>query len=309
MGRVHVVGSINMDLVARVADFPRPGQTIAGADFRSLPGGKGANQAVAAARSGAATRIVGCVGNDSAGRELAEFLDLAGVDVSGLRTVDSTATGRALILVSDAGENSIVVVPGANGCTGAAEINFVPAAGDVVVSPLEIGDEAILAAFRVASTASATTILNPAPARVCAPEMLALADILVVNETELAFYGAFEAREDMPLAEVSAAVGKLAKRYGSTVIATLGGRGLVAMAEGEAIVLAAHAVEVVDTTAAGDTFVGSLAASLAVGESLRSGLNCATAAAALCVGRVGAAPSIPNRAEVRAFRERAAPLA
>lgn len=295
-----------MDLVARVVDFPRPGETVIGADFQSLPGGKGANQAVAAARLGATTRMVGCVGEDSAGRELTEFLARAGVDISGLRAVDAVATGSALIFVNDDGENSIVVVPGANGCTGAADIDFQAAVGDVVVSPLEIGDEAILAGFHVAATAGATTILNPAPARLCAKEMMDLADILIVNETELAFYGAGQPDGALPLAEVAAAAEGLAKEFQATVVATLGARGVVAVAQGETIALPAHAVEVVDTTAAGDTFVGSLAASLALGETLRDALGCATAAAALCVGRAGAACSIPTRAEVHAFREAAA---
>ncbi|MDG1399370.1 MAG: ribokinase [Candidatus Binatia bacterium] len=301
MGKVHVLGSINMDLVARVARFPRPGETLMGSDFQLLPGGKGLNQAVAARRSGAGVSMHGAVGEDPNGAALREFLDREAIAVEGVRSISGTATGTAMILVDQDGENCIVVVPGANEHVTHRRSDKGPGKGDVLVAPFEVPDAAIEPAFTEAQSRGAFTVLNPAPARVCRPEILDRVDLLVVNETELSFYAGETTELALPEDRVVELVGQLARRHGADIVATLGGKGLVASLSGHISTHPARKVEVCDTTAAGDTFVGAMAARIADGEPVKTSLSFAIDAAAICVSRSGAAPSIPTLAEVRAI--------
>lgn len=301
MGTVHVLGSINMDLVARVSRFPRPGETLAGADFRMLPGGKGLNQAVAASRAGAATAMRGAVGVDPNGATLRQFLQQEKIAVEGVVVLDGVATGTALILVDDAGENCIVVVPGAN-----AHVSHGPSVpaferGDILVAPFEVPDAAILPAFTEAKSRGVFTILNPAPARNCVPTILDQTDLLVLNETELSFFSGDALVAESDRSRLLSSVEALARRHRADVVATLGAAGLVASLSGELYDHPARDVEAVDTTAAGDTFVGSLAARLATGHPLADCLTFAIDAASICVGRPGAGPSIPNLSEILAL--------
>lgn len=298
MGRVLVVGSINVDLVCRAERHPRPGETLPGSDFATHPGGKGANQAVAAARSGADTHMLGRVGDDGFGREQVEFLSNQGIRTDGVRRTEGVATGVALIVVDEMGENSIVVVPGANGRVVVEDIDVAFAPGDVVVCQFEVPLEVVRGAFESARAAGATTVLNPAPASSCSPELLAMADILVVNESELSFFSRTEEADPANAADVAQSLRALRTAPGQVVVATLGAHGLVALVGDEAIGLSGHAVKAVDTTGAGDTFVGALAARIAAGASSREALDYANTAASICVERAGAGPSIPTAREV-----------
>lgn len=295
--RVIVAGSINMDVVVQTARLPRIGETVAGSAVAFHPGGKGANQAVAAARLGASTMLVGRVGADAFGKELVAFLAATGVDLTHAGSVDSP-TGTALITLVDS-DNAIVVVPGANADLSPADVGLPLAAGDVLVSQLEIPLATIAAFFAPAAAAGARTILNAAPALPSAPALFNLVDILVVNETELASLSGHALEASDPVARFVAAARSLRARPDQAICVTLGRRGVVALIGNEALEVAGHAVEAVDTTGAGDCFVGALAAELAAGRTLQDALHFANAAAAICVQRKGAGPSMPTRAEVR----------
>lgn len=302
MSRVFVVGSINVDLVCRAARHPRPGETITGTNFATHPGGKGANQAVAAARLGADTWMVGRVGDDSFGAEQVAFLSAQGVQTKHVKRTAELATGVALIVVSEDGENSIVVVPGANGRVSEADVQIEFRPGDVVVCQFEIPLPTVVAVLSRAREAGATTLLNPAPAQACSAEALALADVLVVNENELGFFtGEAEADPSDPEA-VAVLLRALQGPSSQAVVATLGGHGLVAQIGDDELMLPGHLVSVVDTTAAGDTFVGAIAARVAAGEPVAAALDYANLAASICVERAGAGPSIPSAREVEARR-------
>jgi ribokinase len=300
MGRVIVVGSVNVDLVATADRFPRPGETVAGRSFARHPGGKGANQAIAAARMGAPAMMAGAVGADAFGRFMETVLADAGVDLALLRRVEDAPTGVALITVAGS-DNSIVVVAGANGAVSLPD-PFPVAPGDVVVAQLETPLAATRAAFAAARAVGAVTILNPAPASRDALEVLPLSHVVVVNETELATLTARALSDPPTAAEVTSSMHALRSHAGQTVITTLGARGLVAAAEpGGLIEIPGHPVAVTDTTGAGDCFVGALAAGLAQGRTLREALIHANAAAALSVQRPGAGSSMPCAAQVEAM--------
>jgi ribokinase len=297
MGRVFVAGSINMDVVATAERHPRIGETVAGSAVLYFPGGKGANQAVAAAKLGAATTLIGRLGKDAFGQELRTFLATQGVDLSFVKDTAEAHTGTAIITVADA-DNTIVVVPGANALVDADDVAMpVLAKGDVAVSQFEIPPATITAFFKRARAAGATTILNPAPARKFDSELLDLVDILVVNETELGFLTGCELRDSDDYDHFSDAARSLAG-IDRIICITLGKRGAVALVEGEPLIVAGREVEAIDTTGAGDCFVGALASQLASGRNLRDALSYANAAASICVQRMGAAPSMPTAAEV-----------
>lgn len=304
MSRVYVVGSINVDLVCRAARHPRPGETIPGTDFATHPGGKGANQAVAAARLGAETWMVGRVGDDSFGAEQVAFLSAQGVHTKHVARTAGLATGVALIVVSEDGENAIVVVAGANARVAEADVQIDFRSGDVVVCQFETPLQTVAAVLSRAREAGATTVLNPAPAQACPAEILSLADVLIVNETELGFFTPEAEADPDPgdPAAVAARVRTLQSPSSQAVVATLGGHGLVARVGDEELTLPGHPVAVVDTTAAGDTFVGAIAARMAAGEPVAAALDYANRAASICVERAGAGPSIPLAHEVEARR-------
>ncbi len=299
MGRVFVAGSINMDVVATADRHPRVGETVAGREVLYFPGGKGANQAVAASRLGAKTTLIGRLGKDSFGAELRTFLGAQGIDLGAVRDAD-THTGTAIVTVA-ASDNTIVVVPGSNALVGADDVADVPLAkGDVAVSQFEIPLPTITAFFRRAREAGVVTVLNPAPAQKMSSELLALVDILVLNETELGFLAGSELSDSDEAARIIDVAQRLQARADQTICITLGKRGVLALAGREEIAVPGRAVKAVDTTGAGDCFVGALAAQLADGAPLRAALAFANAAASISVQRMGAGPSMPTAAEVAA---------
>lgn len=292
MKPVAVLGSANMDLVVRQPRRAEPGETIFGTHFRTGPGGKGLNQAVAAARAGAEVTFVAAVGADDFGVRLRSWLQDEGIDVSRVRIADEP-TGIAQITVTEDGENSIVVVAGANARSTLddADREAIAAASHLVVQ-LERPEALLREAMAFARQVGVTTVLTPAPARDGIDELVALADVLVPNEGEAAL---LSGESDPERAAVA-----LSRRAG-IVIVTLGARGaLVAVGGGVVERVPAPAVTAVDTTGAGDTFTGVLVASLAAGDELRDALANAAAAASVSVTRHGAAESMPSADEIRA---------
>ncbi len=271
MGRVLVLGSVNVDLVTRVRRHPRPGETVLGEGLRRLAGGKGANQAVAAAAAGAEVALAGCVGDDAAGRDTRERLRARGVATSALRTVPGP-TGQAWVAVDDEGENTIVVVPGANASLGRPELD--PAAalgpGDVLLAQLEVPLDVVGEAVRRAAAAGARVVLNLAPYAPLPPDVLALADPAVTNE-----------HEALQLADSGAVPGSVLVTFGAGGAAWDGRPRTGPVVEVD---------EVRDTTGAGDAFCGALAAALARGEGREAALDAALAAGAASVRRDGAQP-------------------
>lgn len=303
MGRVFVAGSINMDVVATADRHPKLGETVAGREVFYFPGGKGANQAVAAAKLGAVTTLIGRVGTDAFGRDLRTFLAMQGVDLAFVQDTPAH-TGTAIITVTNA-DNTIVVIAGANALVNAADVALAPLAkGDVAVSQFEIPQPVISAFFKRARAAGATTILNPAPAQPFDREMLDLADIVILNESELGLLARTELGDTDDHARFIEAARSLQAGTDKIICVTLGKHGAVALVDGEPVVISGRVVETVDTTGAGDCFVGAVAAQLANGEPIRDAFDYANIAASICVQRMGAAPSMPTAAEVAAVQRR-----
>lgn len=304
--RVVVVGSANADLVLDIDRRPAPGETILSADLVTTPGGKGANQAVAAARAEGDVAFVGCVGDDGHGRLLRDSLTSAGVDVEALRIVDAPS-GTATIMVTPDGENSIVVSPAANRhltVSAADEVSELWISAAVVVLQLEIPVDTVSHIARGAHAAGARVVLNAAPAAPLEADVLATADPLVVNESEAEFLLSQNADEDAaPLAQPVAMTSALLDLGPRTAVLTLGSRGSVAAWRGpDGTVSTAHVparkVRAIDTTGAGDGFVGALAVRLAAGDALPEAVELASRFAAVAVTRRGAQASYPNLAEV-----------
>jgi len=299
---VAVVGSANADLVVEVDRRPQGGETLLGGDLRLLPGGKGANQAAAAGRCGARVAMIGCLGGDANGAFLRERLEAAGVDASRMAEVDRP-TGTAIILLTPDGENSIVVSPGAN---FALDIETAERsagawrAARVVVLSLEIPSETAFHVARAAAAEGSRVVLNAAPATRIDGATLALCDPLIVNEHEaLEVLGL---REDDPdAADYERLAERLRDAGARSVVITLGGDGAVVVDDGVPTRIPAYRVPVVDTTGAGDAFVGAVACELAAGSELRAAVSFATAVSAVSVQRVGAQASYADRAEVEAF--------
>jgi ribokinase len=304
MGRVFVAGSINMDVVATAERHPRIGETVAGRAVFYFPGGKGANQAVAAAKLGAPTTLIGRLGRDAFGDELKAFLGGQGIDLSFVQQTDEAHTGTALITIANA-DNTIVVIPGANALVNATDVEAPSLAkGDIAVSQFEIPLPAIAAFFTRARAAGATTILNPAPAIAFGQELLDLVDILILNETELGLLAETELRDTDDQARFIDAARSLPAGKDKIICVTLGRRGVLALVHGKPLLIAGRAVKAVDTTGAGDCFVGAVAAQLAAGKPIHDALAYANAAASICVQRMGAAPSMPTAEEVEAVLRR-----
>lgn len=312
---VIVCGSLNMDLVARVAQLPRPGETVVGASLARLPGGKGLNQAVAAARMGATVAMVGARGDDADGATLAALLLAEGIDTRDLRVRDTRRmpdahTGLAQVIVAADGENSIVVHGGANLTLTAEEVHAafaVPASGasstKIALAQLETPLVAVAGFFEAAREAGVRTMLNPAPALVDALPLLADVDLVVLNEIELEVFSAAAAREagadGIRFARPVDAAMVLLQGRCQAVIVTLGAEGAWLVTGEDAVHFPAPVVTVVDTTGAGDCFCGVLAAALAQGLDLEMAIARAVAAASLAVTRPGAAPSMPRGSPVR----------
>ncbi|MFI6105024.1 ribokinase [Streptomyces sp. NPDC051310] len=293
MTHIAVLGSTNMDLVAYVPRAPKLGETVTGRAFRTVPGGKGANQAVAAARAGAEVSMIGAVGSDDFGARLRAALDGAGVDTDLLRTVEGPS-GTAHIVVDDEGDNAIVVIPGANGTV----TSLLPgddaliATADVLLLQLELPLSAVVAGAEAARRHGVRTLLTPAPAQPLPPGLLAATDLLLPNEHEAASLTG--------VADPHAAAAELLRHVPEVVI-TLGGAGSLYAARGtEPVTVPAPQVRAVDTTAAGDTFAGTLAVALGEGRPVPDALAWASSAAALSVQRPGASSSMPYRSEIDA---------
>ncbi|MEV7237805.1 ribokinase [Streptomyces sp. NPDC051020] len=293
MTGIAVLGSTNMDLVAYVARAPQRGETVTGREFRTVPGGKGANQAVAAARAGGDAMMIGAVGDDAYGAQLRSGLEHAGVDTDLLHTAEGPS-GTAHIVVDDAGGNSIVVIPGANGTVtslGPGEKAAI-AGADLLLLQLELPLSTVLEGARVAHAQGVRTILTPSPVQSLPDELFDAVDLLIPNEHEAA---ALSGRS-----EPHAAADVLLRQVPEVVI-TLGARGCLYASRGtEKIHFPAPEVTAVDTTGAGDTFVGTLAVALGEGRAVPEALAWASSAAALCVQKPGASTSMPYRSEIDA---------
>ncbi|MFE2417832.1 ribokinase [Streptomyces hokutonensis] len=291
MTLIAVLGSTNMDLVAYVTKAPRRGETVTGREFRTIPGGKGANQAIAAAHAGADVTIIGAVGDDAYGARLRSTFEHSGVDTDHLRTVQGPS-GTAHIVVDDEGGNAIVVIPAANGTVDhlAPGDEALIASADALLLQLEIPPAAVIAGAEAARRHGVRTILTPAPAQPLPPELLAATDLLVPNEHEAT---ALTGHTD-PRKAAAALLDQVPE-----VIVTLGAAGSLYAARGaEPFTVPAPQVTAVDSTGAGDTFVGVLAVALAESRPMREALGWAAAAAALSVQRPGATASMPYRAEI-----------
>jgi ribokinase len=304
MSTVFVAGSINMDVVARAARFPKIGETVLGSDVNFIPGGKGANQAIAAAKSGARTALIGRLGRDAFGRRLKAFLELQGIDLKHVTSTAKADTGTAIITVADA-DNMIVVVPGANALVDRSDVTVpVVEKGDVLVSQFEIPAATIAAFFARGRAAGATTILNPAPMTAFNRNLLDLTDIMVLNETELGALAGVDVSAGDDDSKFIQLARSLRPSKDHSVCVTLGSRGAIAVVRDEAIVIPGRVVTSVDTTGAGDCFVGTFAARLAGGAHMRGALGYANAAASISVQRLGAGPSMPTVSEVEAAMAR-----
>ena len=275
---VVVVGSCNLDLVSTTSHLPSPGETLRAVSYAEHAGGKGLNQAVASARMGARTAFIGCVGNDSAGIMLRDLLDAEGIDTSQLATVDAP-TGRAFITVDALGENTIVIVAGANAHVGNSAIT-VPQS-KVLLTQLEIPLDIVTQVF--AQAQNAITVLNPAPAAQLSTELLSLCDVVVPNETESAALGGTQFLLGAGVA---------------TIVTTLGERGAEISDDTSTVAVAPYPINAIDTVGAGDAFVGALCAELARGETIEHAARIASVAGALATTIHGAVPSLPTRAVV-----------
>jgi ribokinase len=277
-----VVGSSNLDLVVTVGRHPLPGETLLGTDYHEYPGGKGLNQVVAATRAGATTAFVSALGDDPAGDRLSAVLAEEGIDAAGVQRIPGAPTGRALITVDESGENSIVVVAGANAALSEAPLPN----GGVVLGQLEIPVTVVTDAFRQARARGSVTILNPAPAAGLADELLALCSVVIPNEHE---------REQLGSSDRLFGLGVEA------VVTTLGSAGVDVETRAGHHHVEPFAVTPVDTTGAGDAFCGALAVAIAEGSDALAAARFAAAAGAIATTRAGAVPSLPRRVEIDAL--------
>ena len=288
MKKVFVVGSINTDLVITAPYFPKKGETLTGSDFFTAHGGKGANQAVAAARAGGRVIMCGCVGNDSFGRDAIAALDADGIDTSFVRTVDGVPTGTAVIIVTD-GDNRIILDGGANFCLNESDIDKALEAaeeGDIYLTQLENPIDVIGYGLKRAKEKGMYTVLNPAPANVEAKAYLKYCDLITPNETETEIFGGRE---------------RLMNECGADLLITLGSRGFEINDREGRREYPCIKIEPVDTTAAGDTLCGTLCTRLSEDAQFDEAARIASLTASIACTRKGAQPSIPTRAEVEAY--------
>jgi ribokinase len=296
-GEVIVVGSANVDLTVRAGRLPAPGETVTGGVFSRQHGGKGANQAVAAARYGAPTRFIGAVGDDPLADEIVDGLRAAGVATGGVARLPGTATGVAVIVVDAQGENQIAVASGANDALSGSLVAWAlgsvePPPGSVCLVGFEIGDEAVLAAAAWARERDLLLVVNPAPARSMPTGLEALAPMLTPNRGEATSLTRIE--------DPAAAAAALRERTGTPVVVTLGAAGAMVLDDAGATRVPALTVSPVDATGAGDAFNGILAAELVIGTDLRTAVRRAAVGASLSTQRAGAQAGLPSRADVSA---------
>ena len=297
-GKVVVVGSFNMDLTTYMLRMPRPGETVFGDRFVTGPGGKGSNQAVAAARLGAEVTFIGRVGQDEFGQTALNYWKNEGINTDFVARDPELATGVAPIFVDQSGQNSIVVALGANLNIQKADLDAADEViknADVLIVQLEINPDMVEYALQKARQYGVKTILNPAPARKLSEIELEKADFLTPNETEL------EVLSGSSSSDLQEAIAKVRKSKDQTVVVTLGEKGAMFVQDDTSLTVAGYRVEAVDTTGAGDAFNGGLAVGLAEGKTVEEALKFANATAALCVTRYGTAPSMPQRQEVEDF--------
>jgi ribokinase len=294
---IIVFGSLNIDLVARVPALPKAGETVLGPDYAVVPGGKGANQALAAKRAGADVAMVGAVGRDGFAGTAMEALTAEGVDVTRVARADAP-TGAAFIAVDAEGRNQIVVASGANAYAEAAALDGLDtAAGDILMLQWEVPEGEILAAAQWAKARGMRVMLNRAPAGPVSAELLGLLDVVVVNEHEVL---ALAEGLGLQTSDPDAIAAALSARFQLAAVVTLGAEGALCWADGIRHVCPALAIDVVDTTAAGDTFCGALAAALDKGRGLETALEFAAAAGSLACTVFGAQTSIPTQADIDA---------
>jgi len=296
MGRVIIIGSINMDVVTRVPRFPLPGETIFGSELHFIPGGKGANQAVAASRLGDEVYLVGKLGRDAFGNALHQFLQKENLNLEHLSFSEILPTGTAIISVDDSSENNIVVVSGSNWDVQPSDVDIMFQSDDVVVAQFELPQATLRDAFARAKQVGATTILNPAPAIKFEDGLKELVDYLVVNETESSFFAETSVSQDAE--QLASQAQTLRSRAEQTIILTRGKSGVLAF-QGETVHLVDGVeVEAVDTTGAGDCFVGALAVAISERQTLPIAIAFANRAAAISVQKLGAATSMPYRKDL-----------
>ncbi|WP_313068627.1 ribokinase [Atlantibacter hermannii] len=300
-GKLVVLGSINADHILNLESFPKPGETLTGSHYQVAFGGKGANQAVAAGRSGADIAFIACVGDDDTGRRVCTQLASDKIDITPVATIADESTGVALIFVNAEGENVIGISAGANSALTPERVNVqhdLIAQASALLMQLESPVESVLAAAKIAKQNNTSVILNPAPARTLSDELLGLVDIITPNETEAEKLTGVKVESDDDAAQ---AAQRLHDKGINTVIITLGSRGVWASRDGKGQRVPGFKVETVDTIAAGDTFNGALVTALLEGKALSDAIRFAHAAAAIAVTRRGAQPSVPWRHEIDAF--------
>ncbi|WP_321329397.1 ribokinase [uncultured Ilyobacter sp.] len=302
MGKILVVGSINMDLVTRASKSPRIGETILGKDFKQIPGGKGANQAVAVARLGSDVSLIGMVGEDSFGDTLLSVIKKDGVDISGVGRCRDRSTGIATIVVDDDANNSIIVVPGANFEIEKEDIDAnikLYENSEIVVHQLETPLDIVEYSLKISKKLGKTTILNPAPAKAMSDEIIKNVDYLIPNETELELLSGVpvKTKED-----ILKACRKIMTKGVKKLIVTLGSKGAIYVDGEGSREFGVYKVDAVDTTAAGDSFIGGFTAALSKGESIEKAMDFATKVGAITVTREGAQTSLPTLDEVMNFK-------
>ncbi|RHW51412.1 ribokinase [Lactobacillus bombicola] len=300
MNKVTIIGSINLDTNLRVERMVKPGETIHAKEHYSAAGGKGANQAVAAARSGCLTSFIGAVGNDAPGSEMLNLLKQEKIDISGITTVNNESTGQAFISVDDQGQNSITIYAGANYDVNVKDIeqkSELIASSDFVIAQFETPVDATIRGFEIAHANGVRTILNPAPAMAKIPvELLKLTDMIAPNETEAETITGVHVTDEASARQAAAKLHELGVK---AVIITIGSKGAFYDFNGQSELVPAFKVKAVDTTAAGDTFIGAMASLLKPDFSnLPEAIVFANKASSLTVQRYGAQPSIPYKKEI-----------
>ena len=301
MNRLVVLGSVNADHVLRVPHFPRPGETLTGHSYQVVPGGKGANQAVAAARLGAAVSFIARIGDDAIGRQMKTGFANDGIDVSAVELDDKLPTGIAIIYVSDEGENSIGLSTEANGALDIAMVKrheAMIAGAHTLLLQLEVPLESVFEAAKLARSHGTRVVLNPAPAQPLSADLLALVDLITPNQTEAELLTGVKVTGEASAAQASARFHQMGI---ADVMITLGSQGVYCSNGQQQTLIPGFRVEAVDTTAAGDTFNGALLAAELAGADFHSAVRFAHGAAALSVTRFGAQSSIPGKQEVDTF--------
>lgn len=305
--KLCVLGSINVDHVIQVPYFPKAGETLTGSDYQIAFGGKGANQAVAAARLGAAVQFIGAIGDDAIGQTMKAAFAADGIDVQAIETIAQQSTGLAMIQVASSGENSIVIAAGANAHLTVAQVEKHQAAiqqAEMLLMQLESPLQAVSFAAKLAKQAGTKVVLNPAPAQPLPPELLALVDIITPNETEAEILTGIKVEDEVSAGQAA----QVFHQFGiKTVLITLGAKGVYLSESGEKSasasgqIIPGFRVQAIDTTAAGDTFNGGLVTALLAGNTLYEAIRFAHAAAALSVTKIGAQSAIPTQQEVVGF--------